>query len=172
MKAFLYCALAALVVFGVIVHLVYYPHLPDQVASHFNAAGQADGFMSKSNYFAMMICLTVGMPAFLAALAWGIKYMPASMVNVPHKEYWLSPSMRPYTDALNEKILLWVALSTSAFLAVLGHLTNRANCRNEDLPTVLFAAVLLAYLAVVLGVAFGTYYKMLRIPKPEDSQIE
>ena len=89
------------------------------------------------------------------------------MINVPHKEYWLSPNKRPYTDKLNEQILLYVAIATSVFLTVLGHLTNRANCRNEDLPTVLFTAILVMYLVAVLGVAFRTYFHMLRIPKDE-----
>lgn len=167
MKTFLYGTLVALTIFGAIVHLLYFPHLPDRVASHFNAAGKADGFLSKGSYMAMMLGLNFGVSIFMGGLAWAIKFMPASMINVPHKEYWLSPSRRPYTDKLNETILLVVGIATSIFLTVLGHLTHRANCRNEDLSNGIFIVSLVIYLVVVLSVAFGSYARLLRIPAAE-----
>jgi hypothetical protein len=51
--------LAATVLYGLQL-AVYYPELPDRVASHFDAAGNPDGSMSKAGFLALTLALGVG----------------------------------------------------------------------------------------------------------------
>ena len=48
--------------------LLYYPRLPDRMASHFNAAGQADGWMSKRAFFGLDLGMQVGMAVLFVGI--------------------------------------------------------------------------------------------------------
>lgn len=52
------------------VGLIIYPHLPDQVASHWNAQGQADGYMGKFWGIFLLPVIMVGLFLLYAAIPW------------------------------------------------------------------------------------------------------
>lgn len=72
--------------------------LPERVATHFNFAGEPDGWMTCSSYLLFMCGFGVGMPLFLVGMFMLGTVMPDWMVNLPHKEFWLSPAMRRHTN--------------------------------------------------------------------------
>jgi hypothetical protein len=68
--------------------------LPVVVASHFDAAGVANGFMPRAFYVRFMLVFVVALPAalvLLPSLAFG---HPKARINLPHRKYWLAPERR------------------------------------------------------------------------------
>ena len=78
----------------------YYPLLPDRVASHFGASGQPDAWSSKESFVKIYFFVI----AFIAVLFPGIGLIlgkiPASLINLPNKDHWLSPERREETIAV------------------------------------------------------------------------
>ena len=101
--------------------------LPPLVASHFNASGVADGFMTKENYTVTMLAVSVGLPGFIALISLGLHKLPVSLINIPHREYWLSPerhadsmqTIKGFMDVL--ACILVVFLSYVHWLVVLAN---------------------------------------------------
>jgi uncharacterized membrane protein len=84
-----------------------YSQLPEIVASHFNARGVANGWQSKSTFLtglagvvALAAMLTFGVPVFISK-------MPAGLINLPHKEYWLALERRDATMAVLGGSFAW-----------------------------------------------------------------
>ncbi len=106
---------------------VCYPQLPERVATHFNAQGNADGWSSKGA-FLWVYALAVLLPtALFPGLYLLVPVMPTSLINLPHKDYWLSPAMRPYTDEVIREFLLVLGHLTTALMFVIMQMTLQAN---------------------------------------------
>lgn len=73
--------------------------LPLRVATHFNLAGQPDGWLSRSEHLACMFAFGSGFPAFLIGICWSIRFLPAGLINIPHREFWLAPARRAESNA-------------------------------------------------------------------------
>ena len=75
-------------------HVVFhYADLPQTVAAHFDWRGRANGFASRQAFLLM----NIGVVALFALLFWGVGHMrklSPRFVNLPHKDYWLSPERR------------------------------------------------------------------------------
>ena len=56
----------------------YYPRLPDRIASHFGASGQADGWSSKAAFFATNLGIALAMALLFLFIGWAIKKVPDS----------------------------------------------------------------------------------------------
>lgn len=72
----------------------YYPFLPRVVASHFDQHGIANGWQTKQTFFETLVAMTLlggflvfGIPGIIAA-------MPARLINLPNKSYWLGQEQR------------------------------------------------------------------------------
>ncbi len=64
--------------------------LPDEVASHFNARGVADGSMRRGYHLAFLSGLMIVLPLLMATLpAWLARGSGAGL-NIPHRTYWLA----------------------------------------------------------------------------------
>ena len=109
------------------VHLaVYYPMLPERVASHFGADGKADGWMTKSQF----AIFYVGMTSFMTLLFLGIgkliEVTPDELINLPNKEYWLAPARRAATLAAFSEEMAWFGVAIVGFLISVMHLSFQA----------------------------------------------
>ncbi len=61
--------IAGLIIASFAVSLYYYPHLPERIASHWNAKGQVDGYMSKeAGAFIMPVVMVITVAIFLVIL--------------------------------------------------------------------------------------------------------
>lgn len=72
--------------------------LPERVASHFNAAGQPDGWMAKTTYLWFTLATGLGVPLLMPVLFFVTRFFPDWTINLPNKAYWLSPERRPATQ--------------------------------------------------------------------------
>ena len=108
-----------------------YPQLPDVVASHFNASGAPSGWAPKSGFFVIMV-VVVGVSALAGFLAPRlIQRKPASKINLPNKDYWLSPEHADETWSFLRAQMAWFGC---AILFVMLYGTSLAI--NANLPSV------------------------------------
>lgn len=164
-----YLAVLFFMLGAVVQLLIQLPDLPDPVASHFDAIGAPDGFMPKRTHIKFMLGVQVGLPLLLAILAAGLRYLPDSMLNIPHKEYWLHADRRAQTLRDSQTTLLCITVATSMFLIGLSHLIFLANVQGGGLPKLWFLLLLAAFLIVVLGLAAKSVLHYRRVPPPSDA---
>lgn len=106
-----------LLLIGAAVHTAYYyPKLPALMASHFDAQGNPDGWSPKESFFTAHMLTFAGLSLFLLAMSFATRVMPAWMVNVPNKDYWLAPERRSESLAYVSRVLLWISNGTMLFL--------------------------------------------------------
>lgn len=143
---FLIVLIAALVRFG-----TRYDSLPPFVASHFGASGQPNAWMSKSAFFWFMLIpvvislfLTFVTPLFLSKL-------PPSMVNLPHKDYWLAPERKDETVARYSARMEWFGVALLVFFTFVFELVFDANMTGTGLANGPFIAGMIAFFAFTIG---------------------
>lgn len=69
--------------------------LPARVATHFDGAGLPNGWMTRSAHLLSFSMLGLGSSLFILVLTALMRFLPASMLNVPHADYWRSPEHYP-----------------------------------------------------------------------------
>lgn len=140
----------------------YAPKLPQQVASHFDAAGRPNGWSSRTSFFVTGAAIQILLLGIFAGLSFGIRKIPRSLVNLPRKDYWLAPERREETFAFMGRQLLWFALATQVFYIAIIGLCIRANlpaavpaggAPAEGQPFLLLMAVYLGF-TLLWGVRF------------------
>src|SRR5687768_11899950 len=81
--------------------------LPPQVASHFDAQGRPDAWTTREEHVLMMSLLGIGLPLAMTALFWGVRFLPAAVINIPHRDHWLAAERRPETSRILLHFGLW-----------------------------------------------------------------
>lgn len=116
-----------------IVHgLYYYPRLPDVVASHFGAGGRPDAWSGKGTFIAVyLVSVSMNVIIFLG-IVFGIQRMPDSMLNLPHKEYWLAEERRQETFQFFTQYFIWFGIATSLLLLDIFHQTFMVHLGNAS----------------------------------------
>jgi hypothetical protein len=143
--------------------------LPDPVASSFGAGGRAQGFMSRTAYGALFVGLAVGLPALLAgALAWLPRRHPR-LANIPNRDFWLAPERRAGVLARLERTGFLLGGGAAVFLAVVHALVLRANAHDPPrLANGPFAACVIGFVALTLGVVLRLYAALAATPRASD----
>jgi uncharacterized membrane protein len=138
----------ALVALGAVQVSFYAPRIPEILGSHFSRGGFVNGWQTKAAFFAtelaMIILATVvsfGIPRIIAAL-------PVSLINLPHKDFWLSPERREETLAYIRVWSAWFGCGLLAFLLFAMELVFRANLHTPpQLNNAAFVPALLVFVA-------------------------
>jgi len=102
-------------------------HLPARVATRFDAAGRANGWMDRANHLLFMELFGLGLPLFIAALFYLIRFLPAHGFNLPHRDHWLAPERRGATYAFIFVRGLWLSCLTLGFTTGVNLLLTLAN---------------------------------------------
>lgn len=142
----------------------YWQNLPERVATHFNAAGKPDGWMGRDAATMMMIGLQTLMPLLFVAIAYMLYFIPPSMINIPHREFWLHPDRRQASISFVARSTAAFSLGLSLFLLGMNHLTFLANTRHGVLNPLGFWALLGTFLAFS-GAWTAWLVMRFRIPK-------
>ncbi|MCA9181618.1 MAG: DUF1648 domain-containing protein [Planctomycetales bacterium] len=159
---FVFCSTAI----AVIQNVWYWQQLPARVATHFGVDGEPNVWMSRNAATALMLALQVGLPLFMAGLGAGMGWIPASLVNIPNRQYWFEPERRESTIRTLQLLLLFSALLTSLFLIWLSHLTFHANMTGGGLPLRDGLGGIVLYLVGVFATA-GISLWRFRCPRRE-----
>lgn len=144
--------------------------LPETVATHFNFRGVPDGWMPRQAFLIFIAAFAALVPLFLCGIALITRILPASLINVPNREYWLSPERRRSTDRILFSHMLWLCCLMIAFMNGIFRVVVRANLSpaqqmsNKDL-FLLMGAFLVALIVWIIALL-----RMFRKPS-ESSQI-
>lgn len=139
--------------------------LPETVASHFVAGGRANAFMSRSDYFWFMGFMALLLPQ-LIGLVMGVlpRVLPPSLINVPHRDYWLAPQRLGETRRMLARQGRAFAAMMTVFLCFVHGLVVKANLSQ---PPVLdekpFVVGLLAFFLAVCA-WLGLFLSRFRVP--------
>jgi uncharacterized membrane protein len=145
--------------------VAYYPQLPERMASHFDGAGQANGWSPKAFFFGLEAFVLVLMTACFAVLPAVIEQLPPRLVNLPNKDYWLAPERRAATMARVSSALTWFGCAVLAVLIAATWLVIRVNLGLEPaLPSVPMWTLLAALVACVLLLMLRFLYLGRRPP--------
>jgi uncharacterized membrane protein len=144
--------------------IYFYPLLPDIVGSHFDVAGKVNGTSSKLGYFIIYFVSLAITSSFTVILPLVFKYLPTSVINLPHREYWLSGDRREESLQFLNVHFSWFGVATMLLMVIIFHLTFIANLSpikelSLPAPWVLFAAF-------VIFTIWWTVVLVLRFPKP------
>ena len=133
-----------------LIHLLWiYSVLPETVASHFDGAGNANDWMSKEAFLvfeAVILLLVVGE---FTLIPWLISRMPKSLINLPHKDYWLSEERREHTFATFRRYFEIFGASILILFTIVNHLVYLANVNRQNLSGNIWY-VLIAFFAFVV----------------------
>jgi uncharacterized membrane protein len=120
--------------------------LPPTVASHFDAAGQPNAFMSRSGYVRFMLCLTAGLPVLIVFILRTV-YSRATNMKLPNRDYWMAPERVARTRAFLVAHGVWfgsLMVTLTCFVHWLELSANRQ--QPAHLSAQSFAAVMVAFL--------------------------
>jgi uncharacterized membrane protein len=125
--------------------------LPSRLASHFDARGTANGWMSRSSYLLFMLVFAVVIPTGVVA---GMSLLPRlsdRAINLPDRDYWLAPARREETFRFLTAHACWLG-SLMVILAVALHFMLIAvnAAQPPRLSTPAFLALLAAFLTAMV----------------------
>jgi uncharacterized membrane protein len=144
--------------------IYFYPLMPDIVGSHFNAAGKVNGASSKLGYFIIYFVSLAFTSSFSLVLPLLLKSLPTSLINLPHREYWLSGDQREASLQFLNVHFSWLGVATMLLMVVVFHITFLANLNpNMELNSLLFWFLLGAFLLFII---WWTVLLVRRFPKP------
>lgn len=119
-----------LLVLGAAQLVHYAPRLPETVAVQFGASGAPTSWSPKSHFLTMMASLEL---LFAALGLFGgplIRRMPGTMINIPNRDFWLTPERRKETLEFVSEQLAWIEAATLAFVLALGQAVMAAHLQD------------------------------------------
>ena len=134
---------------GIGTQVYFFPRLPERVAIHFNALGDATGWASKTTLLIIDIGVLLFMAALFQLMLYYLPKKPEELINIPHKDYWFSPEKRELTVKRVSRYLLWFSNLTLLFLVGLFYLTAEVNYYQTFRLGNLFWLLIGLYLAAI-----------------------
>lgn len=120
-------AMVLAVALGQIIY--FYPDVPDIVASHFDGAGNPNGWSSKLGFFCVylgVLLLTVVVFVFAPVR---LSRTSAPRLKLPNHEYWLAPENRQSTLDFIQVQFIWFAIVNTVLAIFVVQLVIQANLR-------------------------------------------
>jgi uncharacterized membrane protein len=137
-----------------------YPLLPEKVASHFDAAGAPNGWSTKKEFMWAGGGMFAGLALFLCLLPMILRITPASLINLPNKDYWLGPEQEGATRQFITTWMLWFAALVLWFLAIMFHGVLVANLQQP--PRLFSMWWLLGGFFAAMGVLLFAIFRRFR----------
>jgi hypothetical protein len=140
------------------------PLLPERVATHFNAAGIPDGWMNRTGHLIAMAVFGFTFPLAIIGICWAVQFMPASIINIPHRDYWLADDRRAESTAYLFRHSIWLGCLSLGFITSLHWAVVFSNQRQPvQLPLYWILGLAGLYLA---GVVVWIYclYRRFQLP--------
>jgi uncharacterized membrane protein len=122
--------------------------LPEHVATHFDGAGNPNGWMSRRGYAIFMAALGIGLPAMIVVLLRVAPRWFPNRLSIPNRLFWLAAERREETLQFLQWHMGWLAALLAFFVIAIHHLIIMANAaRPPGLPHTPFFFVIGCFLA-------------------------
>jgi uncharacterized membrane protein len=108
----------------------YWPLMPEHMASHFDGAGNPNGWSSRRAFFCLYAGLTAMVILMFRILPSLLRRFPDSLVSVPNREYWLAAERRQEAFSLITDRLLFFGNGTLIFFVAIVQSVFQANLKN------------------------------------------
>ncbi len=138
--------------------------LPDRVAVHFSFSGIPDGWSSRTEFLVIFSALLLFSPALMLGIAWAIKVLPTSMINMPHSDYWLAPERKEEAFRRIQSVLHAIAATTTALLLFMFIATVHANVQ-EDVRLAWWSWIGMAVYCAAMALIVARLYRVFRLPQ-------
>jgi serine/threonine-protein kinase len=143
-----------------------WPQLPERVATHFGAGGEADGWMSRSGGVLGLYLSAIGVAGLVVGIMYAMRFFPRNTMNVPNRDYWFAPERRDESFAFLLRHGLWFGCLQVAFAAGLYWLIVQANLSTQpQLDSRLMGAPTVAFLTGTAAWIVTLVIHFLRKPK-------
>jgi hypothetical protein len=90
--------------------------------------------------------------------------LPAAMVNIPNREYWLHPDRHASSMRYVQTFMNWIAVAFALFAMAISHLVFMANRDGNGLDTRWFGALMIVFL-VSIFILVATLVSHFRLPQ-------
>ena len=80
----------SLVLLALVQSAVYYPQMPEIVASHWDGLGEPNDWPSRNVFFGMYLAM-IGLVVLVFVLAPRWRFRGRRGLKIPHADYWLAP---------------------------------------------------------------------------------
>ncbi|MBK6690258.1 MAG: DUF1648 domain-containing protein [Deltaproteobacteria bacterium] len=157
----LYFGLLGLLILRFVTHL---SSLPPVVASHFGPGGQPDGWMSRGVFAVFGLLPVVVSLIVVVAAPLMTARLPASMINLPNKDYWLTPERRAQAFSKLAAEMEWFGAGLVAFFIFTYELVFIANQNGAPLAEGPFLVGLLVFFAGAIYSVYRTF-KAFEVPE-------
>ena len=163
MRGFAIVLLAALFAAAAAILYATANTLPAQVASHFDAGGNVNSYMTRSNYLLFISLVTFGVPLLIVELNLVLPRFAPRLVRIPARDYWFAPERRAETIASIGTSGMLTASLITAFMIAVHLLVVEANRRSPPHIDNELLWVLLGVLVVcILGWQFFRWRRFRR----------
>lgn len=150
-RAFPISCVFALIAIAVVRTIGVWDELPADMASHFGPGGRPDAFQGRAAFFATFGAIGFGTALLLLAAPTLLRFVPPSLINVPHREYWLVPGR---IDEARRKLAYymdWFAFAITLLLVAVLELVLRANVQRTGLDEGVMIVLLIAFFAFAIA---------------------
>jgi hypothetical protein len=83
--------------------------LPPRMATHFDASGHPNGWMSRSSAVIFQGVIGLLLPLIFAAAFGLLRFVPLQGISLPNRDFWFGPERRGETCAYLSRQGLWFA---------------------------------------------------------------
>jgi uncharacterized membrane protein len=133
-------------------YLLYGSKLPARMATHFDANGLPNGWMSRDGFFAFYAGILAFMLLVVVVLApASIGRLPPSMINLPNRDYWLAPERAAATKAKLGRLMAGFGLGVGLFVVYVMQLVLQSNLGGGTLSSASAVPAVIGFLIFVAG---------------------
>jgi len=134
---------------------------PERVPTHFAFDGTPDEWSTPTEAFVVETCVVAGFTLLFLAVPLLMRVLPDDLINLPHREYWLTPQRRPRALALVARWSDLMGIAANVLLLFVALIVYRTSIRPDHRAPAWWFVVLLASF---LGVTALTVVQLYRAP--------
>lgn len=143
--------IGALLLAAVVRVALVWNELPDVMASHFGAAGRPDGWQGKTAFFATFAGIFGFTLWVLLLIGKLVQHVPLRLINLPYRDYWLTPERMPEAMARLTSSMDWLSVAMTMLLTSTLELTIQANITRQPLDNTSMFVLLIGFFVFNIG---------------------
>ena len=156
MKILKYTFLISAIVF-VVLQITYYPQMPDNVAIHFNAKGEVNGWMQKNMNLGISCFIIIMITSTIFVSPYLVRILSPDLINVPKKEYWLSANNKERLIRILSKYLYSIGLATNILMIFVFDQLYRFNIHTIDKVSII---AIVPFMIITFGILIHLFIRL------------